>query len=379
MKKVFYIDQQSYSNLSIYDHSLISHIYKENPEFRIEYIGNVKYDYLPMPEGVTLRKVFRYSTYDNALCRMFSYVWSVIRLIFLILTHRPKVVHLQWIKVFQMDYLFLWTAKHLCGSRIVFTAHNILPHNSGESAVKSYGRVYALADTVIVHTETSLSDFQARFPEYKDKAVVIPHGVLPNKYTDQEIAARAEELRKELEIPEGSLTFSMLGYQSYYKGTDIVCNAWNSSEKLAGGSNVLLVAGKASPDAIPAECAANIRVINRFINDIDFLAMLNLTDVLLLPYRAIDQSGLLLTAVHTCTPVCVSRVGELTRPLSVAKVGWTFETLETDDVRNMIEHLADNPSEIAQVKADEQAWKKINDMYGWTESARLTSGIYTRK
>ena len=378
MKKVFYVDQQSYSNLSIYDHSLISHICRENPEIPIEYIGSTKYDYLPMPEGVTMHKVFRYSSYTNALCRMFSYLWSVICLIFLLLRHRPKVVHLQWIKVFQLDYLFLWTAKRLCRSEIIFTAHNILPHNSGESAVKSYGKVYDLADSVIVHTQTSLSDFQARFPQYKDKATVIPHGVLPNKYTRQQIAARAEELRKELQIPEASVVFSMLGYQSYYKGTDIVCNAWNSSHKLVSGNNCLLVAGKCAPDAFPEGCADNTRIINRFINDIDFLAMLDLTDVLLLPYRAIDQSGLLLTAIHTCTPVCVSQVGELTRPLSVAKVGWAFESLEMDQVRTTIEYLADNPSEIEQVKSDTQAWKKINDMYGWTESARLTSELYTR-
>ena len=52
MKKIFYIDQQSYSNLAIYDHSLLSAIAKETPDFQIEYWGNRKYEYMPLPEGI---------------------------------------------------------------------------------------------------------------------------------------------------------------------------------------------------------------------------------------------------------------------------------------------------------------------------------------
>ena len=171
----------------------------------------------------------------------------------------------------------------------------------------------------------------------------------------------------------------MLGYQSYYKGTDIVCNAWNSSKTLTEGNFILLVAGRCAHDIIPEGCAANVIVINRFISDLDFLGYLNMTDVLLLPYRAIDQSGLLLTAFESSIPVCVSNVGELGKPLEDAKVGWMFDSLECQDVRKMIETLADNPQEIDQVKAAEEDWNKVREMYGWTESAKLTKAIYNEE
>lgn len=379
MKKIFYIDQQSYSNLAIYDHSLLSAIAKETPDFQIEYWGNRKYEYMPLPEGINPHWIYRYSDCRNKILSLLSYIFSSILLLVNLLIRRPDVVHLQWVKIFQMDYLILWAAKKICKSHVVFTAHNIVPHNSGESAKKSYGKIYKNADTVIVHTETSLSDFTNMFPDYSHKAKVVPHGLLPNKFTQEEILARANEIRTELNLPEGTRVFSMLGYQSYYKGTDIVCNAWNSSKTLTEGNFILLVAGRCAQDIIPEGCAANVIVINRFISDLDFLGYLNMTDVLLLPYRAIDQSGLLLTAFESSIPVCVSNVGELGKPLEDAKVGWMFDSLECQDVRKMIETLADNPQEIDQVKAAEEDWNKVREMYGWTESAKLTKAIYNEE
>lgn len=376
MRKVFYIDQQSYSNLAIYDHSLLSNIVEENTEVRIDYWGNSKYAYKAMPQAINTHHIFRYSSYNNSVCRLLSYLWSVLRLCVALLVRRPDVVHLQWIKAFQLDYLCLWIAKHICKSKIVFTAHNLLPHNSDGKEKKSYGKVYRIADSVIVHTETSKEDFKTLFPDYAHKASVVAHGVLPNNFEEEEIDRKAAEIREELNISKDTVVFSMLGYQSYYKGTDIVCNAWNSSEVLSKGDYVLLVAGKCAPDAVPTNLAANVLVSNRFLSDLDFLGYLKLTDVLLLPYRIIDQSGLLLTAFNSCIPVCVSDVGELAKPLAVAKVGWKFDSLEIEDVQKMIEQIVENPGEIAQIKADESAWAKILKMYGWAESARLTSIIY---
>ena len=53
---IYYVDPQSYQNLAVYDHSLLSNMAGAD----ITYYANVRYDHLPLP-NVKMRKVFSYS------------------------------------------------------------------------------------------------------------------------------------------------------------------------------------------------------------------------------------------------------------------------------------------------------------------------------
>ncbi|MDO4801026.1 MAG: hypothetical protein Q4A15_02555 [Prevotellaceae bacterium] len=103
---------------------------------------------------------------------------------------------------------------------------------------------------------------------------------------------------------------------------------------------------------------------------------MELTNVILMPYRRIDQSGLLLTVANKKIPFCVSDVGELTKPLEIADVGWSFPSLEADDVKTKILEIVSSPDIISIKKNNAEGWQKVQQYYDWSKSAILTERLY---
>ena len=122
--RVFYIDPQSYNNLSIYDESLLSNIQGHD----IIYFCNELYQIAP-PDNVLQRKVFTYSNKKNSLAKGVSYMLSMLKILGAAITKHPSVVHVQWLRLWLFDYLFVWML-HLMKIKVLFTAHNVLPHES---------------------------------------------------------------------------------------------------------------------------------------------------------------------------------------------------------------------------------------------------------
>jgi len=371
---IFFVDQQSFSNLAIYDYSLLSQIEGHN----IYFWGSKLYSYLVPTNNVKLRKLFHYSLHRNKLVILSSYLWSMMRLIFYGLKYKPQIIHMVWIKLFQVDYLLLWFFQKVLGSKVVFTAHNILPHDYKPSDIKNYKKVYNISDAIICHTETSKKNLIELFPFSADKVCVISHGVLKTDINSEEIITEMGRIRKELNL-SGKLVFSILGNQSKYKGTDIVLDAWSKSSILSKSKEaVLLIVGRCPNELIPNDMSSNMIFNRTVVSDLMFEAYLRLTSVLLMPYRAIDQSGLLLSAINSHIPFCVSNVGELTKPFEFGDVGWQFESIESNCVSRTIEVLLSHPYEIENKRNNTSAWELVNKYYDWNKSGLLTAALYNR-
>ena len=102
------------------------------------------------------------------------------------------------------------------------------------------------------------------------------------------------------------LVFATMGSQSPYKGTDLICDAFLSSEVLKNNDDVFLIIAGAGDIATPEKFmqCSNVWVANYSLSDSEFQAIMRLTDVMLLPYRKISQSGVLLTAIQSQNSFC---------------------------------------------------------------------------
>ena len=60
------------------------------------------------------------------------------------------------------------------------------------------------------------------------------------------------------------------------------------------------------------------------------------SDVLLLPYKEISQSGVLLSGLKYKKTFIVSNVGGLTQPFNLGKVGWVLENNTTSCLRDRL-------------------------------------------
>lgn len=371
MKILVYVDPQSYRNLSMYDYSLL----KGMREYEIVYCCNKKYDG-PHLDNIEFRPIFTYHQDMNPLVKILSYFYSLLKLVCILKSVRPDVLHIQWWKQWNLDYLFLSLYKKYV-KQIVFTAHNLVPHDTGESMKDKCIKYYNKVDKIIVHDNNSKNELIKCFHIKEDKIAVIAHGILDFSVNEAEVVSIMNEISEKYNL-KGKLVFSSMGGQSPYKGTDLICDAFLNSEILKNNTDVfLIIAGKgsiATPERVKE--LNNVLVVNYSLSDSEFQAIMRLTDVMLLPYRKISQSGVLLTTIQNQIPFAVTPVGGLAEPLELAHVGWIVSSPTIEDVRECMENLAKDKERTKAVKLNQNNWNFVKDKYNWKKISLQTEEFY---
>jgi glycosyltransferase involved in cell wall biosynthesis len=178
------------------------------------------------------------------------------------------------------------------------------------------------------------------------------------------------------------IVFAALGYQNYYKGTDLLMQVWAGTAELRNNPNIaLIIIGKVNDSRINLSIldgVSNAICQNRRISDEEYLYLLRHTDVYLLPYREISQSGAMLTVLSEHVPMLLSDVGSLAEPLDVAPIGWKIKSDDSDELRDALLHLTHNPDEIRRIKEDKVSWEHLRQFYDWHEISRQTESIYKK-
>jgi glycosyltransferase involved in cell wall biosynthesis len=199
------------------------------------------------------------------------------------------VVHFQWLPVQYLDGLLLPRRPR------VLTAHDVLPREPRPGQLAAQKRLYSRMDAVVVHSEHGAARLRALGV---DNVHVIPHGPLDALTHQPADAALPSELRR------GSPTVLFFGLIRPYKGLDVLLDAWRRIDR--GNARLWVVGMPRMPIAVdaPATDAAL-----RFVSGSELAATFRAADLVVLPYREIDQSGVLYTALAFRKPLLLSAVG----------------------------------------------------------------------
>lgn len=371
-KLVFYIDPQSAGNLSAYDYGVLSEV-----SLPVVYVCSRYYDYKEMGGNIRITPIFSYNRISNPLLKLLSYLWSMIRLFWMIARKRPAIIHIQWLRVPHFDYMFYWLVKHLFKLMIIFTAHNVLPHNTGNRYKGIYRKMYRLVSHIIVHADATRKEIQEDFGIEPDKFSVIHHGTLKMSIDSDELK-RQEAAFKQKYPTEGKIVFTSLGEQSPYKGIDLLVDIWKDTPELNNNGNLQIIfAGKnAGIDFSPISGFKNVTIVDERISNEEYFFLLHQAEVYLLPYRKISQSGALFTAMEEHVPMLVSDAGGLAEPLEIAEVGWKVKANDKDSLREKLLWLAAHPDDIKKVRNNTEAWQRVCDNYSWDTISRQTQALY---
>lgn len=371
-KLVFYIDPQSAGNLSAYDYGVLSEV-----SLPVVYVCSRFYDYKEMGGNIQIIPIFSYNKISNPLLKLLSYLWSMVRLFWMIARKRPSIIHIQWLRVPHFDYMFYWLVKHLFKSKIIFTAHNVLPHNTGNRFKGIYRKMYRLVGHIIVHADATQKEIQEDFNVKADKLSVIHHGTLKMSIDAEELK-RQEAAFKQKYPTEGKIVFTSLGEQSLYKGIDLLVDIWKDTPELNENGNLQIIfAGKnAGIDFTKISGFENVTIVDERISNEEYYFLLHQADVYLLPYRKISQSGALFTAMEEHVPMLVSDAGGLADPLEIAEVGWKVKANDKDSLSEKMLWLAAHPEEIGKVRNNAEAWQRVCDNYSWETISRQTQALY---
>jgi glycosyltransferase involved in cell wall biosynthesis len=193
----------------------------------------------------------------------------------------------------------------------------------------------------------------------------IPHGVLEHL-----AAGAADGADTHPPFETGEPVVLCFGLMRPYKGIDLLLEAWRGIE----GAE-LWVAGMPRMDvsALRAAAPPGVRFVPRFIGDDELPAYFRRADLVVLPYREIDQSGVLFTALAFGKPLLLSDVGGFPE---VAATG-AARTFPAGDVAALHDALRDLLGDRAALSAmAEHARALVAGQYSWQAIARRTLDLY---
>lgn len=206
------------------------------------------------------------------------------------------VVHFQWLPVQPVDVHLLPS-----GRPRVLTAHDVLPREAGARRRDAQRRLYERMDAVVVHSEHG----RRRLVDLgidPARVEVIPHGA----FTHLTALPHQVPLPPHLAAVTKPVVL-FFGLLRPYKGLDVLLEAWRAFG--ADPPAELWIVGNPRGVTLPSPLPPGVRAEPRFVADAEIPALFRRADLVVLPYREIDQSGVLFTALAFGKPLVLSDVG----------------------------------------------------------------------
>jgi len=184
------------------------------------------------------------------------------------------------------------------------TAHYVLPPSPSRRQVAAARRVFGSMDAVVAHSEHGAGRLRDEVGLDPAKVRVIPHGAF-----DYLTRLPAEQpLPTELEGAEGPVIL-FFGLLRPYKGIDTLLEAFRRLE----GAELWIVGNPRMPVEplrhLADQAPGRVRFLTRFVDDSEIPAIFRRADLVVLPYRDAEHSGVLYTGLAFGKPLVLSSVG----------------------------------------------------------------------
>jgi glycosyltransferase involved in cell wall biosynthesis len=274
------------------------------------------------------------------------------------------VVHYQWLPIPRLDQRLLAPVHPR-----VFTMHWRLPE-AGTRIARTLTTLLGRMDAVVVHTDHGARRLTADFGVDPAKLEVIPHGAFDylTRQPDE------EPLPQELREVEGPVILAF-GLVRPYKGTDVLLRAFAELE----GAELWIVGMPRMPmeplHELAAKAPGRVRFIDRFVTDPEIPAYMRRADVVALPYRNIEQSGVLYTALAFGRPLVLSDVGGFPE-IAAQGAARTVPPEDPAALAAALRELIADPAERDRLAAG--ALEAANGRYSWSRIGRDTKSLYER-
>jgi glycosyltransferase involved in cell wall biosynthesis len=362
--RVHVVDPSAYT--PPYDHALCRALGLAGAEVEL-FTSRFAYGPVAVPEGYERRELFyraaRFAPGSRAqrAAKLAEHVPDMLR--YRRAARDADVVHFQWLPVQHVDGHLLPGRRTADGRRrgLVLTAHDVLPREPRRGQLAAQRRLYDRFDAVVVHSEHGRARLTHALGLDVDRVHVIPHGVFAHL---ADVPPQASPFETEKPVV---LCFGLI---RPYKGIDVLLEAWRGIDDAE-----LWIAGMPRMDisSLRAIAPANVRFVPRFITDSELPAYFQRADLVVLPYREIDQSGVLFTALAFGKPLLLSDVGGFPE---VASTGAARIVPAGDPaaLRGALQELLSDPAALAALAS--RVREAAEGEYSWDSIARRTLDLY---
>ena len=358
-----------------YDLALFEALNKESEYISIEY-------YIPSHGLLSLiPKKWQYSL--NIGKRVVKVVEGLLNYAFTcvkVACSKPDVLHMQWLPFMEFvgwEFTILKCLRWLSPkTRLVLTIHNVYPHDMDDVRKRSYNERFrkacSLIDAFIVHTKISKEDVIREFGLSAEKVHVCCHGVFEPKGI-----TISSDFRK-----DGKLHILQCGGQSYYKGTDLLVDAVCKLDEERKKRLETHIVGGISQSFLTELKAKDIDSIITwkayFLTDEELYQEINAADLIVLPYRNISQSGVLLLSIFFGKLIICSELPSFKETMQGGEGDGLndclfFKSEEANSLRELLKKYIDG-------SIDEEAVRKrimhLKSQYSWQSAAKATMKVY---
>lgn len=322
---------------------------------------------LGIPEGPVRRPLMLIESSVNMAALAFRF--SIVR---------PDIIHVQWtplIRKVPFELWFLRIAKSF-SIKLVYTVHNLLPHDTGTRFFPVFKRMYDGMDALICHTAEAKQNLVREFSVDPQRIWVIPHGPLLH---DSEPQSK-QVARAQLSLPPEGTWVLWQGFVRPYKGLEFLLRAWQKIEQ-QGLDAHLLIAGSGEPEMVKSISDAvlqmglcnSVRLDLRFIPEERLAAYYQAADVVVYPYRQATTSGALMAAIACRKPIVATNLPGFREILRDNVNALLVEYGDVDGLANSLGTLIREPTERNRLAL---AVASMGDFNSWERIARETRRCY---
>lgn len=312
----------------------------------------------------------RYVKTVEHLFNMISFLWLARKL-------RPDVIHVQWSQLPFIDSWFFPKLRKV--APLVYTIHNSTPLHGERPKFYFLQRInssfYDNFDTCIAHTcySKEIIEQNSSIP-----IEVIPHGLL-SYYSNTDKLPYS--ISQKYGISSEERIILLFGNISRYKGLDILIRAFSLFSPLELKTTRLLVVGRPNLPIVPIrELAESLGVGHRIIWDLRFVSeeevhlIISSCSIIVMPYRHIDQSGVLMTVINYGKPIVASRIGGFKE---IIEDGIHGKLVNPEDPKDLASALTQILKEKQTIERMGQSVNKLaNDWPTWDTIAQQTISAY---
>jgi len=319
-------------------------------------------------------------------------VWRILRHYASLLRYSaratPRVFHILWnSKVQLFDRTFLMLYYKALGKKVTLTAHNVnQARRDGNDSVLNRITLriqYQLADHIFVHTDKMRSELVRDFKVAERRVTVIRHP-LNDAFPDTDMTVG--EAKRRLGIRDDEKAILCFGRIKPYKGIEhllaafrqLVAHDLNYRLILAGEvqkENEAYLAGLIQSVTRESE-RARILFKTQFIPDEEMEIYFKASDVLILPYNEIFQSGVLFLGYSFGLPVIATDVGSFREEIVEGETGYICMPSDPADLSAKIVTYFGSELYRDQDTRRQKIREHAETHHSWGAVADLTRNVY---
>lgn len=322
-------------------------------------------------DGVTVFRPYREIYGDgNFLVRGLRYVRGSLWSIWKARRLGMGLAHFHFFNVGVLE-LFNVAVARLAGMRCVATMHDVNPL-TGRHMPLLKRLAFRFLNGVIVHNRPSQTDLEAG-GKLNLPVAMIPHGNYA--YDEGEIVSR-DEARSALSLPKDGKILLFFGQIKPSKGLDLLVEALPEIAEEHEDA-VLVVAGRRAKDLGDIDLDSDqIAVFDHYIPNEEVATFFSAADLVILPYRRIYQSGVLLNSMSVGRAVLVSDLPAMREIITDGKNGFLFRSGDVHDLAERVNQVLGD--EGGRVSAEQHAKSYVTKNHSWGQIGKETSQFYRR-